>query len=283
MKKILLSLLSIGAVAVVAVAATGAFFSDTETSQDNTFVAGELDLQVDNECHYNGELCVDPDDDGPLTLAWSLTDLENGVHKFFHFTDIKPGDFGEDTVSLHVFNNDAWGRFVISNVEDLENVCNDAEVTAGDVSCTVTNGDGELRENLLFMVWLDEGLVSGFQCPDETPECNEDVNEGDNELDDGELVLITEGTVDLEGEIHNIWQGLAAVYAANSCQGDGSELSDCPGLTSDGHMVGSITYYFGIGWELPETVGNEVQTDSLVADMIFEVEQYRNNPIPFGP
>ena len=52
MKKILYSLLSIGAVALVAVAATGAFFSDTETSVDNTFIAGELDLQIDSECQY---------------------------------------------------------------------------------------------------------------------------------------------------------------------------------------------------------------------------------------
>jgi hypothetical protein len=51
---------------------------------------------------------------------------------------------------------------------------------------------------------------------------------------------------------------------------------------SDGHMTASITYYFGIGWELPDEVGNEAQTDIFSADMTFEVEQYRNNPTPFG-
>ena len=47
MKKILLSLSVVAAVAVVVVGATTAFFSDTETSTGNTFTAGELDLLVD--------------------------------------------------------------------------------------------------------------------------------------------------------------------------------------------------------------------------------------------
>jgi hypothetical protein len=48
-------------------------------------------------------------------------------------------------------------------------------------------------------------------------------------------------------------------------------------------MVGSTTYYFGLAWSVPDDVGNEAQTDSLNADLTFEVEQHRNNPIPFGP
>ena len=38
--------------------ATGAFFSDTETSQGNTFTAGAIDLLVDNESYYNGNRCT---------------------------------------------------------------------------------------------------------------------------------------------------------------------------------------------------------------------------------
>lgn len=285
MKKVLLSLLSVGVVAGVAVLATGAFFSDTETSTGNTFTAGELDLQVDNECHYNGAPCIDPDGGGPMVLSWSLADLVNGVHKFFSFNDIKPGDSGEDTVSLHVFDNDAWGRFVISNVQDLENGCTDPEDDVPDPTCGLGNDDGELRENLNFWVWLDEGSVNGFQCPDNGPApCDIDSTEGDNIWQEGtELMLITPGTIDIIGETHNIWEGIAAAYATNQCSGTGNEQSDCPGLTRDGHMVGSITYYFGIGWEVPSTVGNIIQSDSLGADMTFEVEQYRNNPTPFAP
>jgi predicted ribosomally synthesized peptide with SipW-like signal peptide len=46
MKKILLSVLSIAVVAGVAIGASQAFFSDTETSRDNVFTAGTIDISV---------------------------------------------------------------------------------------------------------------------------------------------------------------------------------------------------------------------------------------------
>ena len=59
MKKVLISFLSIGAVAVVAVFATQAFFSDTETSTGNTFTAGAIDLTVDYAGYYNNNSVTD--------------------------------------------------------------------------------------------------------------------------------------------------------------------------------------------------------------------------------
>jgi len=47
MIRIAKSLVTILAVAVIAVGATGAYFSDTETSTGNTFTSGTLDLNVD--------------------------------------------------------------------------------------------------------------------------------------------------------------------------------------------------------------------------------------------
>src|SRR3989344_9269580 len=58
MKKILLSLSMIAVVGVVVLGATGAFFSDTETSTGNTFTAGAIDLTVDSTQHYNNAVCV---------------------------------------------------------------------------------------------------------------------------------------------------------------------------------------------------------------------------------
>jgi predicted ribosomally synthesized peptide with SipW-like signal peptide len=48
MKKILLSLLTIALVSTVAFGATRAYFSDTQSSVNNTFTAGTLDLQLAN-------------------------------------------------------------------------------------------------------------------------------------------------------------------------------------------------------------------------------------------
>jgi predicted ribosomally synthesized peptide with SipW-like signal peptide len=49
MKKILLSILTIGLMASVVFGATRAFFSDTETSVGNTFTAGTIDLKMNDE------------------------------------------------------------------------------------------------------------------------------------------------------------------------------------------------------------------------------------------
>lgn len=59
LKKILLSLLGIAVIAtVVTIGATGAFFSDTETSEGNVFTAGSIDLKVDHTKQtYNGVDC----------------------------------------------------------------------------------------------------------------------------------------------------------------------------------------------------------------------------------
>lgn len=117
MRKILLSLLSIWAVAIVAIAASQAFFSDTETSKGNILQAGAIDLKIDNTCYYNGQACTNgfwagvPVPTGAPTntcsCTWGQKELGQG-DVFFSLHDLKPGDWEEDTISLHVFNNDAW-------------------------------------------------------------------------------------------------------------------------------------------------------------------------------
>ncbi len=58
MKKIIISLSIIGAVAAVGIGATMALFSDTETSAGNIFVAGSVDLKVDHVAQtYNDVDC----------------------------------------------------------------------------------------------------------------------------------------------------------------------------------------------------------------------------------
>ena len=49
MKRILLSLLTIGVVSASVFGASKAFFSDTEKSIGNTFTAGTIDISVDDQ------------------------------------------------------------------------------------------------------------------------------------------------------------------------------------------------------------------------------------------
>jgi predicted ribosomally synthesized peptide with SipW-like signal peptide len=298
-KQLIISLSIIGVVAAIAIGGTIAYFSDTETSTGNTFTAGTLDLKVDNTCYYNDQLCLEGTG---FDTTWTESDLVPGVHKFFYLTDIKPGDDGEDTISLHVYNNDAWGKLVIGNIVDTEGspACTEPELKAeeGVGKCSGAPGcfeiqnqadcehhnyciwtvgcphaKGELRQNLKLSVWLDEGATPGFQGQ------AIDTTEGDNIKQAGEFELITPGPVDLAGEIWNLYDGLKAAYQTHSCTGG---AGNCSGLTADGHMVGSITYYFGVAWELPTTVGNEVQSDVFGGDMTLQVVQYRNNVDPAG-
>ena len=254
MKKILLSTMTIALVVVAGIGASRAFFSDVETSTGNTFTAGELDLKVDNTCHYWTDANADDqyvDVGCPTTSSWTLTDL-GAEHKFFDFADIKPGDYGEDTISLHV-DNDAWLRLVIDGLNNDDVSCTEPEEEVEGAGCGgIGNGSGELRQNLLFTMWLDQGVTLGFQGPQDLSECDND------HVSEFEPTIIFEGPIDPGGEI---W-----------------DLANYPGFP---YLLADQTACFGVAWTLPSTVGNEVQSDSFVGNMTFNVEQHRNNPTPF--
>ena len=109
MKKILISLAVVGAVGAVVAGATGAFFSDTETSTGNTFTAWAIDLKIDNTSYaidFNITEFSNPT--GAFVAndknTWTLVDLT--TERFIDFVDLKTGDMGEETMSIHVNNND---------------------------------------------------------------------------------------------------------------------------------------------------------------------------------
>ena len=143
-KKLIISLSVIGLAAAVAIGGTIAYFNDTETSEGNTFTAGELDLKIDNTSYYNGELNTE--------TTWTYQDP---IGLFFNFQDLKPGDWGEDTISLHVYDNDAWAcmDFNLYNADD--NGLIEPEESAGDT--TDGPGRGELQNQINFVWWADDG------------------------------------------------------------------------------------------------------------------------------
>ena len=274
MKKILLSLSAIVFVAAAAAGATGAFFSDVETSTGNVFTAGAIDLKVDSTQHYNGAECVAttsvqggfawlnsvsayPVGGTPCEGTWALTDL-GPTHHFFNFGDVKPGDQGENTVSLHIDNNPAWACVDLVTTSNNENTLIDPEVDAGDVSSTT----GELAQNVNFQTWLDQGATPGFQV--------EDVGEGDNIWQVDEPALSS-------GTLASLINSTTTITLADG--GFGTAITP------------SVTNYIGMFWCAGTVTGgagnlgcdgasmnNLSQTDSVTADVIFRVEQERNNP-----
>ncbi|MCL5666154.1 MAG: CalY family protein [Patescibacteria group bacterium] len=220
MKKIIISLSIVGAIAAVVVYGTTAFFSDEEVSQNNTFTAGAIDLKVDSECSYNGSTSTQ-------CGTWTMKDLEPTADQFFKFTDVKPGDFGENTIGLQVTNNDAWVCAAISGVTDSENGRTEPEALVD-----TTDDTGELSSKLEMTIWRD--------------------TDGDNVQDSEETVLYTGNPKDQ----------VLALYDSS---------------THTGALTGGSTGYLGIKWDLPANTGNEVQTDSMTADISFNVVQSRNN------
>ena len=229
-KKILMSFGVIAIVAAIAIGGTVAYFSDTETSTGNTFTAGSIDLKIDL------------DRDG--VHVWDLKDLVAEADKFFNYTDVKPGDDGELTVSAHVYNNPAWGCFYVDPNVDSDVTCTEPELSTVDPDCFVVGPattNGELDDYLIFRIWKDNG---------------------NNIWETGEPFMTYCGHTGLPGPE---WCYLNDINPAGE-------------VWPLGKMEGSTTYYFGVEWKLPSATGNIVQSDSWGSDVSFYVEQFKNNP-----
>lgn len=269
-QRVLLGLAAIVFAGGVVISGTGAFFSDEETSTGNVFAAGDIDLQIDNESYVTstttGVLVASP------ATSWDMTDLVAGTHKFFDFEDLKPGDVGEDTISIHVGSNDAWMCAAARITSDEDNSITEPEDEVSGASNDDNDGtpDGDLDNAVNFAFWHDDG---------------------DNVLEDGEDIF-------LEGPL----SGLGA-------QGQ-ITLADSSGgiLGSNTPIPGDSTFYIGKAWcygtlargtvaqdALGKTgtngplvrgtgvtcdgsaEGNIGQTDSVEGDMQFYAVQSRNN------
>ncbi len=146
MKKIILSLIIVGAVAVAVTTATQALFSDIETSFDNTFATGTLDLTVGGEndpnvVHITYEDLAPCDGTGgaehsTVQYQWTLANVGSIV--------------GQPWIE-------------ITNLEDRDNDCNDPESdvdsTCGDPGLT----EGELSDNLFMQI--NAAGSGGFEYP----------------------------------------------------------------------------------------------------------------------
>ena len=112
-RKALLGLGGIGAGAALGGAGTMAVLNDSHSST-NTVTAGKLDLKIDWTEHYNGEQIENQE-------------LTNNPGPVFELGDVKPGDWGEATISLHNYHNPAWVHMAGELTSNAENGVNDPE------------------------------------------------------------------------------------------------------------------------------------------------------------
>jgi predicted ribosomally synthesized peptide with SipW-like signal peptide len=382
-RKILAGLGAVGVGSAAGGMGTTAFFSDTESFQGNTMVAGELDLLVDWTEHYSDWMgaetdvtvsMTDPNDDSytPVPTAdfpqlWvqdkdefqNKTSIEafpdtgnNGIQDvipsdnecdyingfltdsgewisplassgrtngtvegqetsvtvgdveasdpLINLQDVKPGDFGEVTFSLHLCDNPGyiWMNGSLDTELTSENGVNEPEADDEDED---QNQDGSLKDpdgdtdgktvellnELRAVIWYDFGTdYDSDGYPWEGP-YSDDSAEGDNVQQNGEPNLVGQGSLKavldaLNTGMHGI--GLDATPTNGSVQipsagpSDGSDpgntefgstryekpqqgIVDCAAIDDDSLSVRKID-----APNLP--VGGNVQTYSTSAGMV---------------
>ena len=142
MRKILASTIMVLALSMVMTSATQAYFSDTETSNGNTFTAGTLDLKI------NG---------GDVNVSRTESNLVP-VHSQPNFTWVLKND-GSIPGYLNLKN---------ISVASGENGCNDPETAAGDTTCATPGAtEGELAGVLNYRLMLDTNCNGWFEAGDQ--------------------------------------------------------------------------------------------------------------------
>jgi predicted ribosomally synthesized peptide with SipW-like signal peptide len=251
--------------------ATWALLQDQETFQNNQLVVGELDLKVTWQQTVDGDpvnAFPDSDDNGerdpirtrqeiatdaglPIdspsvetTFRNQFADVPDDIEApVIDLQDVKPGRGGEITFGLHLFDND--GKVVMSG-NLLENAENSISEPEGDAEAGDSNQDG-------FFDPVDSP-ITGTGLPQADPIINP--NEG--ELADA----IQAEIVDSQGNTLNQGTLRTTLFALSEC---GSSL---------GILENSTTHEVTLRWNLPETVGDEIQTDSVTFDLSFFARQF---------
>ena len=208
-RKMLAGLGAVGVASAGAGLGTTAYFNDTETFEDNILTAGELDLKLDYKSTYLGGPgrldhvksmgYPDAEDlgDGRYLLGQAPTpgdmeaweDLVQGEGRAFDFCspeadqflvngdgipvftleDVKPGDSGEVTISIHICDNPAFLYLSGELTENAENGQNEPEMEQEGMD---TDGIGELADAIEVCVWYDEDCDNVYE-PTGTGQQNE--------------------------------------------------------------------------------------------------------------
>lgn len=222
--RIITLLLLVAGLAVVVLSQDQIFGSTFATGSGT----GALELKIDNQTFYNGAL--------QPTMSWSLKNLVPTTDRFFNFSDVKPGDTGTTTMSIHLKNSPAYVCLDFKNLTDVENGINEPE------SLVDTTQTGELSQELEFFAWSDDG---------------------DNKFEVGEVplfgiasqtanIVLASTTYALSDALHG------PAFAVNQIKYVG--ITWCAGNLSVNTATAKITCD-------GTAMGNEAQTDSMKVDV----------------
>lgn len=199
-----------------------------------------LELMIDAKTFYNSVL--------QPALTWDLKNLVPGVDKFWNFNDVKPGDTGTSSLSIHIKSNPAWVCLNFVNLKDMENGINEPESHVDSSTST-----GELAEGIEFFAWRDDG---------------------DNTFEVGEKPLF--GTTSQS----------ATVVLASTTYALADSQTGLPYADGSTHYVGFYWCAGDLTVNLAtaqascngKVLGNEAQTDSMSVDVNLTAVQATDRP-----
>ncbi|MFB6178060.1 MAG: SipW-dependent-type signal peptide-containing protein, partial [Halobaculum sp.] len=252
-RKILAGLGTIGVAGAGAGAGTMALFSDEETFDNNQLTAGQLDLAVEAEVYeYQGQA---------NTGNRTFSGVQNGQSPTVRqsLSDVKPGDYSYGKFCFSLVDNPAYIWNGGELVSDSENGSPEPE--------TESSPNGELADAIQVTLYY---VNSDY---DETSQGRPSQNS--SIPSPGDSRHITEGT--LREVLLQLRTGLplTANMSADQAAFAGSS-SQSAGFDNGDNCV-------AFAWEVPKSVGNEIQTDSVTFDVAFAAQQARNNPNPTNP
>ena len=241
-RKMLLGLGAVGVASAGAGLGTTAYFNDTETFEGNILSAGELDLFVDYAASYDSDGAVD-----------NMADMASGTQDgdpagmFYQLDDVKPGDSGHVEFCFRIVDNPSY-VWACGDLSQAENGMNEPEMAVD-----TTPELGELGDS------IDARLV---YC----------------ERDGGELIegeeIVSGSLVDVVAAITG-GAALDGAGVAGLAPGDQAEYADVvEPAQGDAYLTGPCVCLF---WEIPTSVGNVIQSDSLTMNFEFHAVQSRHN------
>lgn len=197
-----------------------------------TYSVGGIDVRVDSKGFYNN---------APYpSSSWSVKDLQPYYDQFFDFADIKPGDRGTTTISIHLKKAPGWVCLSFDDFKDKENGRNEPERWVD-----ATNTTGELGKGLEFFAWRDDG---------------------DNKFEVGEKPLFGTSTQSAIQTVKNKTYALAdykngPAWTENSTHYVG--IAWCAGNLTVNVAAGKVSCDGSV-------LGNDAQTDSLSFSVALE-------------
>ncbi|KDS91206.1 hypothetical protein FK85_05135 [Halorubrum saccharovorum] len=263
-RKMLAGLGAIGVASAGAGLGTTAYFSDTETFQDNSLTAGTLDMSVTAEI-----VAADDYWTGQGVVGLSETadgDIVTGIQ----VDDVKPGDWAIICFDIEVGDNPGYVQVRTENFTETggANPGPEQDVEGDD------DNDADLGEFLLTTVWQDYDDASGDKTGLST--LDPVFNNASNSLSINYEPSNVGGVVDSDAHYTNAREADGILNQGYLIRDNNGDLLPINDVGNEG------VYSFCLLLEVPFQVGNVIQGDTLGFDLVFETEQVRHNDDPFN-